>query len=108
MVAKVLFKEVMAALNMLQLMQAMSSLPLIMETVKNMGEEEKEEFLGQLGLEGAQKKDAHTILTAFQEGETLGPEEQTKAQALLEKALQMNMLDLETLLSLANNSGVPK
>ena len=90
----------MTPVSFLELVQAMSALPQIIESVKSMSAAEMESFLGQLGLEGQGKEDAINILTAFQEGKTLSPEEQMTAQNLLDKALTMNKLDLDTLMSL--------
>ncbi len=90
----------MIPVSFLQFVQAISSLPQIIETVKNMSAEDKEKFVGQLGVESQEKEDALNILTAFQEGKTLSPQEQATAQKLLDKALKMNKLDLDTLMSL--------
>lgn len=82
------------------MLQMISALPKIVEAVKKMGPEEKDTFVQSLGLEGDEKEAAYTVITRFQEGKPLSPDEQVKAQALLEKALQMNSLDLSTILNL--------
>jgi len=90
----------MTPVSFLELVQAFSALPQIIESVKSMSAEDKEGFLIQLGLEDQEKEAALNILNAFQEGKTLSPEEQEMAQNLLERALEMNKLDLDTLLNL--------
>ncbi|MBZ4653895.1 MAG: hypothetical protein JG781_1234 [Peptococcaceae bacterium] len=82
------------------MLQIMSALPQIVEAVKKMGSEEKDTFVQSLGLEGEEKEAAYTVITRFQEGKPLSPDEQVKAQVLLEKALKMNNMDLSTFLNL--------
>ena len=83
-----------------QFMQALSMLPQIVDSLKKMGESEKLNFVEQLGLEGEEKAAAYNIITCFQEGRTLNAEQQVMAQRLLDKALQMNNLDLSMILNL--------
>ena len=90
----------MIPVSFLELVQAISALPQIIESVKSMSSEGMESFISQLGLEDQEKEDAINILTAFQEEKTLSPEEHATAQNLLDKALQTNGLDLGTLMSL--------
>ncbi len=87
-------------MSLSQILQIMSALPQIVENIKKMSPEEKNAFVQSLGLEGEEKEAAYTIITRFQESKPLNPEEQVKAQGLLEKALKMNNLDLSTLLSM--------
>lgn len=87
-------------MSLTQFMQALSVLPQIIESLKKMGESEKLNFVEQLGLEGEEKAAAYDIITCFQEEKTLTAGQQVMAQKLLEKALQMNNLDLATIFSL--------
>lgn len=87
-------------MSLTQMLQMISALPQIVEAVKKMGPGEKDAFIQSLGLEGDEKEAAYTVITRFQEGKPLNPDEQVKAQVLLEKALKMNNLDLSTLLNL--------
>ncbi|QNB46498.1 hypothetical protein BR63_09350 [Thermanaerosceptrum fracticalcis] len=87
-------------MSLTQMLQIMSALPQIVETIKKMGPGEKDVFVQSLGLEGEEKEAAYTVITRFQEGKQLSPDEQVKAQILLEKALKMNNMDLSTLLNM--------
>lgn len=77
-----------------QLLQTLNSLPQIIETLKKMTDQEKEEFMDKLGLQGRERQNALLIFNRFQKGEDLTKEEQKAAQELLLKALEMNNLDL--------------
>lgn len=87
-------------MSLSQLIQAISIFPQMVNSIKKMSPEEKNNFVAELGLEGGEKDAALNIITCFQEGRALTPEEQVAAQALLDKALKMNNLDLGTLLSM--------
>lgn len=89
-------------------MQALTMLPQIVEKVKGMDDSEKEQFVEQLGLQGKEKETAYNVITCFQEGKTLSAEEQEAAQVLLEKALEINDLDMSSLFSLNNQSDLEK
>lgn len=80
-----------------QFLQALNSLPQIVEMLQKMNEQEKEEFVHKLGLQGAERENALCILKRFQKGESLTPEEQKAAQELFLKALEMNNLDINDL-----------
>lgn len=91
-------------MSLSQLIQALSMLPQITESIKRMDEKEKNRFIDQLGLEGEERDMAFKVITCFQQGKTLSPEEQTAAQGLFEKALQMNELDMSSLFKLDLNN----
>lgn len=86
-----------------QFFQAMSMLPQIVESIKKMNDEEKENFICQLGLEGEEREGAMKIITCFQEGRQLAPEEQAMAQKLLDRALTINGVDMSTIMNLSMN-----
>ena len=83
-----------------QILQALNSLPLIVEALKKMSEQDKEEFVNKLGLQGEERHYALCIFNRFQKGESLTKEEQNAAQNLFLKALEMNDLDLIDLLKI--------
>ena len=83
-----------------QMLQIFSALPQLLEGMKKMGPEEKRRFVEQLGLTGEDQEAAVNLLTAFQEGQQVTPEEQVKAQRLLEKCLKMNNMDLNSVLQM--------
>jgi len=83
-----------------QILQALNSLPQIIEALKKMSEQDKEEFVNKLGLQGEERDHALCILSRFQKGESLTKEEQNAAQNLFLKALEMNDLDLTDLLKI--------
>lgn len=89
-------------MSMSALLQAMTALPQVIETVKKMNEDDKRRFVSQLGLEGEELETAIAMITCFQEGKSLTPEQQRAAQPLLEKALFMNNLDLKHIFSPGN------
>ncbi|MCR4441414.1 MAG: hypothetical protein QHH10_04630 [Peptococcaceae bacterium] len=80
-----------------QFMKALSMLPQIVESIKKMDEKEKMSFVEKLGLDGEEKETAYNILTCFQEGKPLSPDQQGVAQKLLEKAMEFNKIDLAAL-----------
>lgn len=84
-------------MGMDQFVKALSMLPQISASIKKMTEEEKRNFVQQLGLEGEEKETAYNIITCFQEGKKLEPGQQKIALQLFEKAMQMNQLDLNVL-----------
>lgn len=86
-----------------QFMQALSALPQIIESIKKMNAEDKKNFVEKLGLEGEEKETAINIISCFQEGKPLSPQEQISAQKLMEKALQMSNLNMSDLLNLSVN-----
>ncbi|MGI6588647.1 MAG: hypothetical protein ACOX2N_07770 [Peptococcia bacterium] len=83
-----------------QFLQALNYLPQIVEMLKKMNAEAKEEFINKLGLEGEERENALKILSRFQKGETLTKEEQKAAQELFLKALEMNDLNITDLFKL--------
>lgn len=83
-----------------QFMKALSMLPQIADAAKKMSDEEKRDFIGRLGLEGEEKETAYQIISCFQTGKTIKPEQQKTAYQLLEKALQKNDLDLSALFNM--------
>lgn len=83
-----------------QMLQMFTALPQLMESLKQMGPEEKSRFAVQLGLQGEEHDTAIKILTAFQEGRQLSSEDQDMAQKLLEKGLKMNNLDLASVMQM--------
>lgn len=87
-------------MGMNQLLQALNYLPQIVEGLKKMSEGEKEDFVNKLGLQGEERENALKILNRFQKGEALTKEEQTAAQELFLKALEINELKMEDLLKL--------
>jgi len=87
-------------MSLTQLLQIVASLPQFMEKVKKMGPEEKRSFVQALGLEAEEQDTAINILTAFQEGRQLSPEEQEMAQKLLEKGLKINNLDIASVMQM--------
>ena len=90
-------------MSLSQFIQALSALPQIVDAIKKMGEEEKLSFVEKLGLEDEEKTAAYDIITCFQENRPLNEKQQAMAQSLLDKAMQMNGLDLSTILSLNMN-----
>lgn len=84
-------------MSMDQFMKALTMLPQIAESIKSMSDEEKHGFIERLGLEGEEKETAYEILRCFQEGKSMQLEQQKTAYQILEKALQMNQLDLSTI-----------
>ena len=90
-------------MSLSQFVQALSALPQIVESIKKMGDNEKLNFVEQLGLEGEEKAAAYDIITCFQENKPLTAEQLAMAQKLLDMALQMNNLDLSTIFSLNRN-----
>lgn len=93
-------KDVMAIMGMGQFLQAMTMLPQIINNVKKMNDEEKENFVNQLCLEGEEREVAMKIITCFQEGRQLDSDDQIIAQKLLDKALDINGLDMSALMNL--------
>lgn len=87
-------------MGMNQLLQALNYLPQIVEGLKKMNEEEKQDFMNKLALQGEERKNALRILDRFQKGEVLTQEEQEAAQGLLLKALEMNELSMADLFKL--------
>ncbi|MGI6144443.1 MAG: hypothetical protein GX092_07025 [Clostridia bacterium] len=87
-------------MSLQQILQALNFLPQIIEGIKKMSEQDKEEFVNRLGLKGEEREHALCIITRFQKGETLTKEEQNAAQNLFLKALEMNNLDLSDLLKI--------
>lgn len=87
-------------LSLSDLLQAMSMLPQITLSLKNMTAQERGAFVSQLGLEGEEREAALTLIKAFQEGRQLTGEEQVLAQRMLEKALSMHDFDLSSILEL--------
>lgn len=83
-----------------QFMKALSMLPQIADTIKAMGEEEKRNFIEQLGLQAEEKETAYEIISSFQQGKTIGPEQQKAAYKLLEMALKKSDLDISALFNL--------
>ncbi len=100
--------KVVLAVSLSQFMQALTMLPQIVDKVKSMDESEKEQFIEQLGLEGKEKETAYNVITCFQEGKNLSAEEQEAAQVLLEKALEINELDMSSLFTLNNQTNPEK
>lgn len=86
-----------------QFMKALTMVPQIVESIKKMSEEDKKVFVERLGLQDEDKEAAEMIITGFQEGKTMDPEQQRAAHKLLEKALEMNQLDLSSLFNLKGN-----
>lgn len=93
-------ERVVDVLSLGQFFQAMAVLPQVMESIKQMSDADKENFIDQLGLEGEEKRLAIRVISCFQEGQELSPSEKEAAQILLEKALTLHNLDLVTLLNL--------
>lgn len=87
-------------MGMNQLLQALNYLPQIVEGLKKMNEEEKEDFVDKLALQGEERENALKVLNRFQKGEALTKEEQTGAQELFLKALEINELNMADLLKL--------
>ena len=83
-----------------QFLQALNYLPQIVEMLKKMNAEAKEEFINKLGLEGEERENALKILHRFQKEEALSKEEQKAAQELFLKALEMNDLNITDLFKL--------
>jgi hypothetical protein len=83
-----------------QFLQALNYLPQIVDGLKKMNEEEKQDFVNKLGLQGAERENALKILNRFQKGEPLTKEEQEAAQELLLQALEINELQMADLLQL--------
>lgn len=81
-------------MNLKDVFSAMSMLPQITGSLKNMTPEEKAGFIEQLGFEGVEKEFALNFINAFQEGRQLNADEQKAAQQMLDKALNMQGLDL--------------
>lgn len=84
----------MKIMGMSQMLQVLAALPQLLESIKQMGPEEKRRFAAQLGLNEEETETVSKILSAFQEGHDLSPEDQSKAQIILEKGLKMNDLDI--------------
>lgn len=87
-------------MSLQQILQALNSLPQIVEAIKKMSEQDKEEFIHKLGLQGEERAHALCVLNRFQKGEALTKEEQNAAQNLFLKALEMNNLELLDLLKI--------
>ena len=87
-------------MGMNQLLQALNYLPQIVEGLKKMNEEEKKDFVDKLALQGEERENSLKILNRFQKGEALSKEEQTAAQELFLKALEINELNMADLLKL--------
>ncbi|HHZ16918.1 MAG TPA: hypothetical protein PLJ33_06810 [Peptococcaceae bacterium] len=87
-------------MSMDQFLQALNYLPQIVDGLKKMNEEEKQDFVNKLGLQGAERENALKILNRFQKGEPLTKEEQEAAQELLLQALEINELQMADLLQL--------
>lgn len=90
----------MTVLSLKDLFQAMSMLPQITDSIKNMNPQEKTSFVEQLGVEGEEREAAFNLITAFQEGRQLTAEEQRAAQHMLDKALNMQELNIFSILNL--------
>lgn len=82
-----------------QFLQALNYLPQIVEMLKKMNAQEKEEFVNKLGLEKEERESALRIFDRFQTGENLTKEELKAAQELFLKALEMNNLEITDLLN---------
>ena len=80
-------------MGMNQFFQALNYLPQIVDGLKKMNEEEKEDFINKLELQGEERESTLKIFNRFQKGEALSKEEQVAAQELFLKALQMNNLN---------------
>jgi hypothetical protein len=87
-------------MGMNQLLQAFNYLPQIVEGLRKMNEEEKQDFVDKLALQGEERNNALRILDRFQKGEVLTKEEQEAAQGLFLKALEMNELSMADLFKL--------
>jgi Mg2+/Co2+ transporter CorC len=85
-------------MGMEQFMQALTMLPQIAEAIKKMGVDEKKKFVEHLGLEGEERDTAYEIINCFQEGKTIEKAQQKAAYQLLEKAMQINQLDLSDII----------
>ncbi len=92
-------------MGMNQFIQSLAALPQIVDSVKNMNEQEKEQFVGLLGLENEERETAINLISCFQEGRSLDLQEQQAAQGLFEKALQMNDLSVADLFKVTMNGG---
>ena len=55
-------------MSMDQFLQALNYLPQIVDGLKKMNEEEKQDFVNKLGLQGAERENALKILNRFQKG----------------------------------------
>lgn len=82
-----------------QFLQALNYLPQIVEMLKKMNAQEKEEFVNKLGLEKEERESALRIFDRFQTGENLTKEELKAAQELFLKALELNNLEITDLLN---------
>jgi len=87
-------------MGMNQLLQALNYLPQIVEGLRKMNEEEKQDFVDKLALQGEERSNALRILDRFQKGEALTKEEQEAAQGLFLKALEVNGLSMADLFKL--------
>lgn len=87
-------------MSLSQMLQLLTTLPQLMESVKQMGPEDQRKFARQLGLQGEEQETVIKILTAFQEGRQLAPEDQELAQNLLEKGLKQNNLDIASVMQM--------
>ncbi|MDD2401648.1 MAG: hypothetical protein PHI90_01440 [Clostridia bacterium] len=85
-------------MGMNQFLQVLNQLPEIVEQLKNMGEEEKREFVNKLGLQDEEKDHAFKIFNSFQAGEALNKEEKIAAQGLLLKVIEMNDMKMSDIL----------
>ena len=67
-------------MGMNQLLQALNYLPQIVEGLRKMNEEEKQDFVDKLALQGEERNNALRILDRFQKEKVLTKEEQEAAQ----------------------------